>query len=131
MKKLYVPIAVIILLAGAIYFILQRNSTSNVSSESVMEEDSVSENMITYSDSGFSPNTITVEQGTTVTFLNQSSGQMWVASSVHPTHQDYPGFDQLKGVGTGEKYTFIFDKVGTWKYHNHLSSSNIGTVVVQ
>lgn len=85
---------------------------------------------VTYADSGFTPNSVTVKKGTTVTFVNESTGNMWVASAVHPTHQLLPGFDQLKSVANGGTYEYTFDKVGTWKYHNHVSAGDTGTVIV-
>lgn len=85
---------------------------------------------VSYTDSGFTPNTITVKKGTTVTFTNQSTKGMWVASAVHPTHQLLPGFDQLKSVAKGGTYEYAFDKVGTWKYHMHRNPSDTGSVVV-
>ncbi|MBI4062315.1 cupredoxin domain-containing protein [Candidatus Gottesmanbacteria bacterium] len=90
----------------------------------------VAESTAQYTDSGFMPNTITVKQGTTVRFTNQSSRGMWVASAVHPTHQLLPGFDQLKSVEKGGTYEYTFAKVGTWKYHNHVNATDTGTVVV-
>lgn len=86
--------------------------------------------VVSYTDSGFSPKAVTVKKNTKVTFLNQSAKKMWVASAVHPTHQEYPGFDQLKSVGKGEKYEFVFTKVGNWKYHNHVNPSDFGSVEV-
>ena len=85
---------------------------------------------VTYMDSGFSPKTVTVKKGTTVKFVNQGTGGLWVASAVHPTHQLLPGFDQLKSVVKGGTYEYTFEKVGTWKYHNHLNVPDTGTVVV-
>ncbi len=85
---------------------------------------------ITYTDSGYTPSTITVKKGTTVTWVNQSSGGMWTASALHPTHMLLPGFDQLKSVAKGGTYDYTFAKVGTWKYHNHVQASDTGTVVV-
>ena len=85
---------------------------------------------VQYTESGFGPNTITVKQGITVRFTNQSSRGMWVASAVHPTHQLLPGFDQLASVGKGGTYDYTFAKVGTWKYHNHTNVTDTGTVVV-
>lgn len=85
---------------------------------------------VTYTDSGYTPATVTVKKGTTVTWVNQSSGGMWTASAVHPTHQLLPGFDQLKSVAKGGTYDYTFTKVGTWKYHNHVNASDTGTVVV-
>lgn len=85
---------------------------------------------VTYIDSGYTPNTITVKKGTTVTWTNQSSGGMWTASAVHPTHQLLPGFDELASVAKSGSYSYTFEKVGTWKYHNHVKASDTGTVVV-
>lgn len=100
--------------------------TGATESSKVMEKTSE----VNYLDSGFSPKSITVKLGTTVTWTNKSGKLMWVASAVHPTHQEYPGFDQLKSVGKGETYAFTFTKKGSWKYHNHTSASDTGTVVV-
>ncbi len=90
----------------------------------------VATSTVAYTDSGFTPNTITVKQGTTVRFTNQSSRGMWVASAVHPTHQLLPGFDQLASVAKGGTYDYTFAKVGTWKYHNHVNATDTATVVV-
>lgn len=87
---------------------------------------------VTYTDSGFSPKTLIVAKGGTVTFINRSSQNMWVASDPHPTHTGYPAFDQKKSVANGAVYTFIFDKTGSWNYHNHVSSpQHNGTIIVQ
>jgi len=86
--------------------------------------------VVEYTDSGFTPVSISVEKGTTVTFVNRSSGGMWVASDVHPTHQILPSFDQLRSVLNGGTYEYTFEEVGTWKYHNHVAPSDRGAVVV-
>lgn len=96
---------------------------------------------VTYNGTSFSPKTVTIHKGDTVTFVNSSSGQMWVASAPHPTHQGYSGttvsqhcpdtagtaFDQCS---FGNSYTFTFEKVGSWLYHNHANTSVTGTIVV-
>lgn len=92
--------------------------------------DAMERSTVAYTDGGFAPNTLTVKKGTNVTFTNQSSKGMWVASALHPTHQLLPGFDQLKSVANGGTYEYTFEKVGTWKYHNHVAASDTGTVVV-
>lgn len=86
--------------------------------------------VVTYTDTGFSPATISVPVGTTVTFVNESSQGMWVASAVHPTHKVLPGFDQLKSVTKSGTYEYIFAREGTWNYHNHVVPAYSGTVVV-
>jgi len=86
--------------------------------------------VVTFTDTGFAPSPVTVKAGTIVTFVNESSGNMWVASDPHPTHTLLPGFDELKNVTRGGTYEYTFVKVGTWTYHNHPNSSVKGTVVV-
>jgi plastocyanin len=86
---------------------------------------------VTYNGTAFSPATTNINQGDTVKFVNNSSGSMWVASAPHPTHTDYPGFDEKASVGKGGSYSFTFTKVGSWKYHNHKNPSAFGTIVVK
>lgn len=90
----------------------------------------IANTIVTYTESGFAPTTVTVKKGTTVTFVNSSTGGMWVASDVHPTHQLLPGFDQLKSVAKNGMYEYSFEKVGTWKYHNHMKPTDFGGVTV-
>lgn len=107
----------------------QTSQTPAENNSGVMEKEVIVE--VDYTNSGFSPATITVKKGTTVKFVDKSGVPMSIASNPHPTHTDYPGFDQGKSDAKGkEDYSFTFDKVGTWGFHDHLRPSNGGTVVV-
>jgi plastocyanin len=99
------------------------------------------DNTIYLTDSGFEPENIIVEQGETVTWVNNASGSMWIASDQHPTHTEYSGtslnehcssgegsFDQCQ---TGDEYSFTFDQQGTWGYHNHEPLISGGQVIVE
>lgn len=88
-------------------------------------------NAVIYDDSGFAPKALTVKVGTTVTWKNSGNKTMRVASAVHPTHQELPGFDQLQTVGSGGSYSYTFTKTGTWKYHNHVNPGETGMVIVE
>ncbi|MBI1960938.1 MAG: hypothetical protein HYS43_01560 [Candidatus Liptonbacteria bacterium] len=93
----------------------------------------------------FSPQTVTIRKGGSVTWTNAGTASVWPASAMHPTHTVYPGsdikkcgtaeagaiFDACRGISTGQTYTFTFPAPGTWKYHNHLNPSMTGTVVVE
>jgi len=85
---------------------------------------------VSYTDSGFSPKTVTVRKGTTVTFKNTSTGTMWVVTGVYPTNQLLPGFDEKAAVATGGMYQYTFTKVGTWQYYNHAKTTDEAFVVV-
>lgn len=82
-------------------------------------------------DGAFFPSMLKIKKGDTVTWTNRDSSPAWPASAFHPTHQVYPGFDALKGINTDESYLFTFDKVGLWKYHNHLNPSVTGSITVE
>lgn len=87
--------------------------------------------VVTYTGDGFSPSSVTIKVGDVVKFVNGSSLAMWVASAPHPSHTNYPEFDQKTAVDKGMSYEFTFTKAGTWKYHNHRSASDSGTVIVK
>ena len=99
---------------------------------------------VTYSLAGFSPANVTVKKGEAVMWTNISSGGMWVTGNEHPTHAGYDGtdrkthcaagstasFDQCVASAAGSQWSFTFNKVGVWKYHNHVGESFGGTVTV-
>lgn len=111
--------------------------------------------VIEITDAGFDPETVTVTEGTTVTWETTRSQPGWPASDNHPTHTQYPtgyydqsgshggsqactgegeqkgdAFDACERLEQGETYSFTFNEAGTWGYHDHLRSSNTGTVNV-
>lgn len=110
-------------------------------SEEVLAEEvesDVTENTVSITASGFSPSTLTVSVGTTVTWVNEDSDGHWPASNVHPTHAAYPTtggclgstFDACASLGQSEQWSFTFNEAGEWEYHDHLRPSLQGTVIV-
>ncbi|MBI2463191.1 MAG: hypothetical protein HYV65_03085 [Candidatus Spechtbacteria bacterium] len=101
-------------------------------------------NAIVYTDSGFSPESFTVNVGTTVAFTNNSSVSFRPSSNSHPTHTGYPGtdagkcgtpdainiFDACELIAPGSYWLFTFNEAGTWGYHDHRKPGNLGTVIV-
>lgn len=96
---------------------------------------------VEYTEQGFAPKEISIKQGDSVKFINKSSGQMWVASAMHPSHKIYSGTalnehcpdsksDAFDQCSAGQEFLFIFNKAGSWNYHNHLNASQFGKVVV-
>lgn len=124
MKKEYLIVVVALVLLGIGAFFSSRSMSDRGDQEPVKTEG----NNVVYTNSGFSPQILKVDVGSTVTFTNQSDNQMWVASDPHPVHTHHPAFDQL---GDGNTYSFTFTEVGTYRYHNHLVPSDVGTIVVE
>ena len=89
-----------------------------------------SSNIVTITDSGFSPTTITINAGETVRWENDHSVSHWPASDPHPEHTDYFGFDSF-GIAAGSSWSFKFTEVGSWNYHDHNIPARKGIVIVQ
>ena len=104
-------------------------------------------NVIEITSSGFTPETLTISKGDTVTFINKDTEEHWPASAIHPTHTVYPGsdivkcfdgetdkstlFDSCRGLAPGESWSFIFNEVGSWGYHDHLDVNLRGKIIVE
>lgn len=121
------------------YFVLgKKGATYNpapsvppvTTSEASPSATAVSQDTIVLTADGFSPATLTVKAGTTVTWTNQSGADATVNSSPHPIHTDYPPLN-LGSLPNGGSVSLIFDKPGTYKYHNHLKPSQFGQIVVE
>lgn len=89
------------------------------------------ETKVSYTKAGFAPKTVTIKKGESVVFENKTGANASIASDPHPEHTAYPEFDQWKTDQKGQStFKFTFDKVGTWKFHDHLNANMVGTVVV-
>lgn len=80
---------------------------------------------------GFEPKELEIEKGQTVVFENQDKSPRWPASNTHPTHSIYPQFDPRSGIEPTYTWKFKFDKIGRWKYHDHLTPQFTGTIIVK
>ncbi|OHA19477.1 MAG: hypothetical protein A3C08_02150 [Candidatus Taylorbacteria bacterium RIFCSPHIGHO2_02_FULL_47_18] len=121
-------LVVVIIAVGAFWF--YRSRTVETVPESGVAT-IVGEAIVIYDANGFSPNTVTIKKGKTVIFQNKTGKPASVASGPHPTHTNYLEFDQYKTAERGQdEFRFVFEKVGVWKYHDHLNPTMTGTVVV-
>jgi amicyanin len=71
----------------------------------------------------FSPATIKVKKGTTVTWTNNDSVE-------HTITGDSGGPDS-ELIGQGDTYTFTFNETGTFDYHCKPHPSMVGKVIVE
>ncbi len=106
---------------------------TSITEPTVMMDKTMGMTMATvhYTIKGFDPKTITVPVGTMVEFVNETDGDMWVASNPHPQHDILPTFDEFEGVPKGGSYIYTFDKKGTWPYHDHLNAATEGSIKVE
>ena len=117
-------ILILAIMLGAVFLVYRINGNSVLSGESRMIE-------VTLSSDGFEPENITINRGDTVKFTTTLDKQFWPASNLHPSHTVYPEFDPRRPLEPNETWSFRFDEVGEWRYHDHLFSSHKGTIVVE
>jgi len=79
---------------------------------------------------GFNPTQVTIDQNSSVIFINKDTKDRWPASNPHPTHELYPEFDARKPIQPGESWAFKPTKVGEWKYHDHNFPHMRGVIIV-
>lgn len=105
-------------------------NTSTTTSQATSSSSVSGEEQVSLTANGFSPSVLTVKAGTKVTWSNLSENTATVNSDPHPTHTNYPSLN-LGSFPKGGTLSFIFNKTGTYGYHDHLSPGQTGTVIVQ
>ena len=89
---------------------------------------------VTFSDSSVTPSTVTIKSGESLTWVNNSSKKVQVASANHPTHtlnKELTNGEFVAELVPGASATVTLTKTGTWGYHDHLNQSVTGKVVVE
>lgn len=120
-------IIAVILISIIAYVFLKTNTTPSTQQEVVLGEPVVT---IVRTENGYEPKEVTIKKGDVVLWKNESEEFHWPASDLHPTHGIYPEFDPLKPIAPGDEWKFKFDKVGVWKFHDHIRANKTGTVTV-
>lgn len=121
MKKIIAVVALMMLVAGAAFFVVPRSKTGPVQSGDVR---------VVLTPDGFAPETIRIHAGTQVTFTTTTGKFFWPASDLHPSHGIYPAFDPKKPLEATASWSFTFDREGSWEYHDHLSPYYTGSITV-
>ena len=144
-SKTIVVLLVLVLVVAAVYFLLVARKGDKMSSGKLSTNNSMQQAgewdpdadpevdsetaVVLATEDGFSPKELNIKTGTVVVWDNQSGDTITVDSSPHPQHTDYP-FLNLGELAPGDKFSLIFDTPGTYRYHNHLDSSQTGTIKV-
>lgn len=137
MKKFIIGLVAVIVIGGGGYLALHKSpsqpATSTASSQSQNPTPATNQsasNAITFDGSQFSPATLTVKAGTTLTIKNTSSADLQMDSNPHPIHTDDTDLN-VGLVSAGQSKTFTVTKTGTFGFHNHLDPNVQGQITIQ
>jgi plastocyanin len=138
-KNLVVGIVVILVLVGGFFLFNYEDS------EETEVIDTLGNAEISIQNGGYVPSVLQISLGDSVTWTNEGTRANWPASNVHPTHEGYPDsgldkcgtedeegiFDACKALEVGESWTFTFNEVGDWRYHDHTRAGLVGKIIVK
>ena len=80
---------------------------------------------------GFSPQTTSIKSGSAVEFTNTDTAPHWVESDPYPAATSLPGLNARAAIGPGESFTTVITTTGTFTYHDQLSPTITGTLIVE
>ena len=130
-KSVGIIIAVVVVVGVVVGLVLMNHNSSkdnmsNMSSSSnnSSSSSSVATDKVTISNFAFSPSSITIKKGTTVTWTNQDS----VAHTIVETDGKIGPDSQT--IDNGKSYSFTYNTTGTFAYHCSIHPSMTGTVTV-
>lgn len=131
-SKLLLGIGVIILVVAAILALGGNvNKTQAPQSQSAPQQNEPPQTVnVSVESSGFSPATLTVKAGSKVEWVNNSGSDISINSDEHPTHQLYPELN-LGHIPNGSSTSLVFNKPGTYTYHDHYNPDRTGTVIME
>lgn len=136
MKAAIIGIIALVVIVGGGYALLHKSSYKSPSVNSSQSQSSSSssnqntQNTISFDGNQFSPASITVKSGTTVTIKNTSSQDLQMDSNPHPVHTDDTDLN-VSLVSPGQSITFTVTKTGTFGYHDHLDPSIQGKITIE
>ena len=91
-------------------------------------------NTLTLTESGVSPQTVQIEVGERVIFVNNDDVAHEMSSDEHPVHLDCPAINQVGFLRPGEmRETGNFVRAETCSFHDHRDAGNAalrGTIVI-
>ena len=139
--------AVVIVIIGVGYLLIQGYSkepsvsvvdkqptTTSATPSAGVGEESKSTTTITYNSSGFSPSDVTIKTGGTITWVNDSDSEIQIGANPHPIHtgnKEVSGGGFVLTLAPGKQAAVTITKTGSHGYHNHLNSSQGGSITVE
>ncbi len=83
-------------------------------------------------ETGFNPLVIKVKKGERIQWVNKDSRMHQVAADPHPTGETLPSLKSAEPLLKQETYTAVFEKAGTFTYHDFLDPLGYqATVIVE
>lgn len=123
----------VIVVAGLVAYLVFNKGGSNPNSNQSTTNQVIglSSGQVVITKDGFSPITIQIKKGDSVTWTNKDSSIHQVAADPYPSHSSLPPLDSGP-LNANDSYNFPFEKSGTYTYHDEINPLKLkGTVIVK
>ena len=138
---LVIVVLIVVILAGAVIIKKSHRFADTAPAQQAVEvtpsaSDSansvaIAQPVIKVTSDGFTPASVTIKAGTSVTWTNVDNQVHQVNSNPHPTHTDYPPLNTIGTIQPGASKSLSFPTPGVYKFHDHLFPENTGSITVQ
>lgn len=115
-NKIIVGVVLVAIVIGGWFFLTQKQSVTQPQPQTKVEA-----NAVTIQNFAFNPATLTVKQGTKVTWTNQDSAP----------HKIKSGTFNSGDLNQGDKFEFTFSETGSFDYSCSIHPSMTGKIVVE
>lgn len=123
MNRTIVVIVVLIVLGGG-YYLFTRSGSNGAPAQTVSPTASpANETVVNIQNFSFSPVTLSVKTGATVTWTNNDS-------ATHTVTSDADGILNSPSLSSGQSFSYTFSTPGTFSYHCAVHPMMKGTIVV-
>ncbi len=120
-NKIVIGIVAVIIVIGGIFYFTQNKYQPAQQPATQQPQTQVAANTISIQNFAFNPGTLTVTQGTTVTWTNQDP----------TTHKIKSDTFNSSDLNQGDTFTFTFNTKGTFDYSCAIHPSMTGKIVVE
>ena len=121
-----IVIAILLILAFAIYVASTKAHDISPNSTTVKLVPAA----VSITSNGFVPSTITIKKGQAVSWTNNDTAKHQIDSDPYPTNSNLSSLNDPQVLGQSDTYSYIFNKTGTYTYHDNLNPYSIKGVVI-
>jgi len=122
---------ILILIAILSYSITSNKNSQPTKTTTTSSVNALAPAQVSITKNGFVPATIKVRVNQGIIWTNNDTAQHQVSSDPYPTDNGLADFNQAQPMTQNQSWDFIFNKVGTFSYHDNLNPYSIkGTVIV-
>lgn len=139
-KKIILLLVLILALAGLIFFLRSNKkglppqpfqpSPISETSRQVKKEKPNQVTIVEINKTGFFPETVQINKGTQVAWINRDTKPHQIKSDPHPLNNLYPFLNTDEKLSTNDQVTITFEKSGTFTYHDELNPLKFKGIVI-